>query len=541
MRKLLFAIALLFPMIAFCQITSLNYQGTEDTFNNHRVILDKEGKLLPWYQPSAYAYDQFLHQRWNFIKTQVPNAPGPGSTARFPAYYFFCAYDLEGDILKPSYWMNDIGEKIPNWFESARLYYTYTGDTSVMKIIKDMADYHLKNGVSPSNFSWPYFPFATADAGDSLYRGFTTTERFRLYETQIDHSGDIALAWLNLYLFYNEKKYLDAALKVADLLALKVRPGSLTKSPWPYIVNLQTGESRDEFGTNWMGCYGLLNKLADMNVGNVASYRKACKYVKDFLLQYPLQTGYWVDGHSDNFVNNPSYKSNLSKSNFVLYLFDNADFDSNWKKYVPNLFEWTEKYFIKRSAPGEPGNLWGADIVGEQDSFMYKMDYQTARHAAECARWFAVSGDQKFKDKAFRSLNFVTYCSDSNGRANESPLSKGISNWWSDCYGECPRMFYHVFAAIPEWAPPGENHILYSASILNNVTYAPKSISYNAAEEEGVEYIHVNFKPGIILLNKKPLALKSSKLTEGYSIKHLRNNDYAIQIFRDHKGIVEVK
>ena len=77
------------------------------------------------------------------------------------------------------------------------------------------------------------------------------------------------------------------------------------------------------------------------------------------------------------------------------------------------------------------------------------MDYQTARYGAECARWYAVSGDETYKDKAFRSLNWVTYCNDATGFAFESPVSKGIQSWWSDCYGECPRMFYQAFAAVP--------------------------------------------------------------------------------------------
>ena len=101
----------------------------------------------------------------------------------------------------------------------------------------------------------------------------------------------------------------------------------------------------------------------------------------------------------------------------------------------------------------------------------------------QCARWYAVSGDESYKEKAFRSLNWVTYCNDSTGMAFESPVSKGILSWWSDCYGECPRMFYHAFAAVPEWAPPHENHILYSEGILRDVSYAEKQVKYTATSE----------------------------------------------------------
>lgn len=537
--KKIYCLLLLLPVFVTAQILPRGYTGAEDSFSNHKLVLDPQGKILPWYQPAAFAYDQFLRKRWDFVK-KAPMSPGTGITANYPQYYFYCAYDDLPDTIKANGWMNDIGEKIPNWFESARLYYAYTGDASVMKIVKDLADYHLKNGRSDPSFAWPHFPYATANAGAAVYDGFTEAKKFFQYETQVDHSGDIGFTYLKLYFFYEDDQYLRAATKVADVLAANARKGTLTKSPWPYIVNAKTGVSRDEYGANWMGCYNLLNKLANMKAPNHAAYRKACTYVRDFLLQYPVKTGFWTDGHSDNFVNNPQYKSNMSASNFKLFLFDHPEFDPAWKQHMPELIRWTEEYFIHRSANGEKGTLWGANIVGEQDSFMFKMDYQTARYAAECARWYAVSGDQQYKEKAFRSLNLVTYCSDSNGRANESPLSKGIANWWSDCYGECPMMFYPIFAAIPEWTPPGENHILYAPTVLNKVQYQPDRIIYQATENVGIEYLHLNFKPARVLLNKQSLPIKSEANRNGYTIRRIRNNDYALKIHRNVRGNVAI-
>ena len=123
-----------------------------------------------------------------------------------------------------------------------------------------------------------------------------------------------------------------------------------------------------------------------------------------------MKTGYWTDGHSDTDVKSNTYKSNLSNSNAVLCMFDYPEFNPEWKANIPKMIKWTEDYFVFRKAPEEPATVWGANIVGEQDGFNFKMDYQTARYGAECARWYAVSGDETYKDKAFRSLNWVTYC-----------------------------------------------------------------------------------------------------------------------------------
>jgi len=541
MNRIFLLIILFLPLLVKAQPVSKKYSGNETVFSGHRIVLDSAGKLLPWYSAPGKAYDAFLHSRWNFIKSGIAPAADTGVLSRYPQYYFYCAYFLKGDTLKPDSWMNDVGEKIPNWFESARLYYGYSGDSTPLSIVRKLIDYHMERGIAPASFSWAFIPFANANAGDTVFNGFTSASRFEQYETQVDHSAEIALTWLQLYLSNGEEKYLVAARRVADLLAAKLRTGSKNQSPWPYLVNAKTGRSRSEYGANWTGAYVLFEKMIALKQGDRSRYEKVLRTLKDFLLAFPLKTGYWTDGHSDTYVNSSSYRSNLSASNFKLFLFDHPDFDKNWKKDLPQLLDWTEKYFVDRSAPGETGRLWGAYIVGEQDSFLYKMDYQTARYAAECARWYAVSNDKRFKEKAFRSLNFVTYCGDSSGVANESPLSNGISNWWSDCYGEGPRMFYQAFAGIPEWSPPGENHLLYSTAIISVISYHPSSVQYQSRERNGIEYLHLNFRPASVLINGQALGKSANASGQFFEIRQLRNGDYFLKIYRKRAGLVVVR
>ena len=97
-------------------------------------------------------------------------------------------------------------------------------------------------------------------------------------------------------------------------------------------------------------------------------------------------------------------------------------------------------------------------------------------------------------------------------------------------------MFYHAFAAIPEWAPPGENHILYSAGVLKNVSYQPKKILYTATDTQDIEYIKLTFKPTSITINGVEVPLTETISKPGYTVKKLESGDYAVTINRVKSG-----
>ena len=102
-------------------------------------------------------------------------------------------------------------------------------------------------------------------------------------------------------------------------------------------------------------------------------------------------------------------------------------------------------------------------------------------------------------------------------------------------------MFYHAFAAIHEWAPPGENHILYSEAVLTKVIYGDKKVEYSATYNSGVEYLRLDFKPAEITLNGIKLSKHSDLSQMGYTVRDLSNGDYAVNIRRLQRGIVMVE
>ncbi len=170
--------ALILFVIVLISCTGKPKVMPDTTFCTHKVVLDEQNKIIPWYYTRMkmlmiifFTCDGIL------LKTKFPIHQDPIHRSRYPQYYFYCAFNVRNDSILPDAWMNDIGEKIPNWFENARLYYAYTGDSSVMKIMKDFIDYTLEHGTSSPEFAWPGFPYTTTNAGDTLFRGFSNAGR----------------------------------------------------------------------------------------------------------------------------------------------------------------------------------------------------------------------------------------------------------------------------------------------------------------------------------------------------------------------------
>jgi hypothetical protein len=101
-------------------------------------------------------------------------------------------------------------------------------------------------------------------------------------------------------------------------------------------------------------------------------------------------------------------------------------------------------------------------------------------------------------------------------------------------------MFYHAFAGVPEWAPPGENHILYSEGILRNVQYDKELIKYTATGETGTEYLRLAFKPSRIELNGDMISGSRNLIPGTCILKRLGNGDYSLTIKHKKSGDIVI-
>jgi hypothetical protein len=503
------------------------------TLRYHTEVVDGGNKLLPWYSPNANAWDRYLYQLWQWL----PQAP---TYAGQPMYYLSCGFN-PGTPITYNEWENDWGEKVPNLFEFARLWYAYNGDTAPITIVKGMLDYTLTHGITPANYSWPNMCYGTADSGDASFDGHNVA--WQTNALLVDLAADMGMTFYHAYQFYGTASYRTVALNTADTLASKIVAGSSSASPWPYVVNASSGANLSVYCSNWAGALILFDLLIEAGEPNAAAYTTARSTLKTWMLAYPMQNGNWVSGHSDNPINGTTNLCNTTKSNMALYLLDNPTFDPNLATHLPELLQWTEDEMVAQndyldtynSAP--IGQHLGAHVPCEQTGFMARLGYQTARLGAEYARWYLTSGNATHKDIAYRNLNYNTYMMTTAGQAADGPdVESGY--WWGDCYGEAARMYFHGFAGLPEYAPPAENHILYSSNVLKNVSLAFGNIQYSPANASGIEYLRTTFQPTSVRVGGNAIALRGDVNAEGYVVSSLGGGDYAVTVRRAQTGVV---
>jgi hypothetical protein len=512
-----------------CCIAMLVSANFAQTLGYGTVRVDAQNKLLPRTTPDNLAYDKMLDAAWTNFLGQ------PASYNGKQMYYFYCGF-ANNNQNSTDTWCNDPGEKLPNLYESARLYYAYTGDSRPIDNITAYAEYYRTHGTTPSTYSWPNFPQTGANAGATNFTGFTT--RFNTNDVQTDLAADVAMTYFRIYAYSGNTAFRDAAINAANTLVGKMRTGNATQSPWPYVVNTNTNNIVSQYCSNYFfGAMQLFDDLIDANIGNVSGYSTARTSLKNWLLQYPMQSGNWVDGHSDNNIGNTMNKSHTVATNAALYLLINPSVDPNFVTDIPRLLQWSEDNMMC-TCPG-PANYYGAHVAAEQDCYKNQMGYQTARLAAVYALWYMTSNSAADKDIALRGINYQTYMVDNSGKARDG-ASDGVGWWWGDSYGEATRMMYLVYSAMPELSPAREDHILYSRDVLKAVSYTTGKVKYTATGSSGTEYLRLSFKPSSIALNSSALSLRTDLANEGYTQKDLGGGDYAVSIRRTHSGDVVV-
>jgi len=506
-----------------------------DSIAGHKKILDKTGEVAAWYKPetpgAAFAHVAKLASE--FIKDTPPIDPKTG----LPLYYLSCCFSGPHMIGKEAFAM---GQSPSNWLNNPACifagmvhslvngYMVYSGDASYISVVRKMLDYQIETGTTPADWPWANVPYASADPGETVYRGSIrwVKENMRgegLHGIEPDKVGELGYAYLQFYEVTLDNKYLTAAIQCADALAANVRDvlprGSTTqefsirKSPWPFRVNAQTDIVISDYCSNVIEPIKLFDELLRLKSRINLPEQKELAYNKARTLAWkwlyskagPIVSGIW-SGYFEDIQNDPdlSNRNQVSPMETARYLIRHPELDSNIKKTVPYLLGFVSTAFRTDGLKAIKEQTWCYDPMGSH----------TARYASVCALWYDYTKDPYWKKEAFDFFNVATYMTDENGVVRVGPTWAG--SWFSDGYGDYIRHFLEGLHAVPEWVNDGKDHILGSSSVVQSVQYTPSQIAYKTFDESAVEKLRMETKPKAVTVNGKKIAEQKNPDIEGW-------------------------
>ncbi len=513
----------------------------KDSMASHKTVYGKDGEVLAWYQPQVpgAAYSHVVQLASEFIKSGTPLDSATG----LPMYLVTCCFSGPHLSSEEKFkagrtgedWMHNPATVYAAMVHSLVLgYRVFSGDDAYVKVVKSMLDYQLANGTTPNGWEWPKVPYASSNPFEKEYFGATKSEKEGmrgdgLHGIEPDKIGELGLSYLLFYEVTMDTTYLNAAINCADALAKNIRDvgGDLkyfsnveTKiSPWPFRVNARSGLVIDEYCSNVVEPVRLMDELIRVKKQINLSEEKYNAYLRARNIAWkwlyskngPMKTSIW-NAYFEDIPNDPerSNRNQVSPMETARYILKNPYLDSNMSVNIPALIYWVESVFGTE-------NMYA---IKEQTWCYVPMGSHTARFASICALWYEKTRDETYKEKAYNYFNNATYSTDKNGVVRVGPTWP--SSWFSDGYSDYIRHFLDGIAAVPEWAPEGENHLLRSSSVVQKIVYNNQEINYTCFDNSSKEVLRLTTKPKRILANNVLLKESKDNGAEGWTWQPLK-------------------
>lgn len=504
------------------------------------MVLDGQGLLLSW-MPQSQAYARVSLDAWGYLATARLEDNG------LPAYYTYPEYDVA--TLAPYSWVHNPAGLFAMLTETGLRLYAFTGDGTVLSLVRKVLDYQLANGLTSPDALWAGVPYASSMPGALVYQGADddwacggcgSGDGVGVIEP--DKVGELGYAYLRFHQATAQPQYLAEALACADALAANVRTGDLEHSPWPFRLWASDGTVREEYSANVIGPIRLFDELIRRGWGNTAAYARARDIAWTWMMAYPMVNQNWSGYFEDvPVMSDPSANRNqIIPLTTARYLMEHPELDPQWREHAASLLAFVEEVFGV-DAPPEPGMQWGARTISEQEYVPVKMGSHTARYAATKALWSALAADPAAQDQAFRSFNWATYLSDGKGHTlvvDQTP-DEGALSWFSDGYGDYIRHFLAGMEAVPEWAPPGESHLLGSSSVVAEIIYQSDQLAYRTFDPSGSEVLRLPRTP--VAVQAAGESLPQGEQADGYSVRSLPGGDVVVVVRHSSASVVSVQ
>jgi hypothetical protein len=104
--------------------------------------------------------------------------------------------------------------------------------------------------------------------------------------------------------------------------------------------------------------------------------------------------------------------------------------------------------------------------------------------------------------------------------------------WFSDGYGDYIRHFLVGMAAVPEWAPAKEDHLLRSTSIVRSITYDAAKITYDTFDAAGSEVLRLRARPASVRAGDAELREAADGARDSFRVTPVEGGGVVVRISR---------
>ena len=483
---------------------------------DHTVVLDGQTKLLSWL-PQGNAYGELIHRIWDGLVNAMPTSGG------LPYWYL---YSYMGSTLSPATgWPNAPGGQMGMLADAAIASFPYTGNTALMDTVGAGLAYHLAHGQTPMTGAWQGVPYNEANPGATTYAGgnyssfgWSPGVGDGTGNLEPDKVAELGMGYLWFYMYDPTlTEFRDAAIRCADALAAnRVTATSRQVSPWPFRVRqsdntVPTTAAGERFCGNVAPYIRLFDGLIRLGLGDTAAYQTTRDALWTWATTYPIPNNDWANyfedqGWSTSFGEN---QNQLNPGNLARLLLEQPGLSASSLTWAQEMAAWIETNFA------DPPS-YGALPINEQSWYMHPMGSHTSRFGAVNALLYAATANPTYKEKAFRALNWATYMNRTDGWSLDGyPLPNQI--WFTDGFGDTVRHMAIAMAAVPEWAPAGEDHLLSSTSVVQAVTYGKDQVAYTTFDAAAREVLRLSFVPAGVTAGGVPLPKRTDLAAEGWT------------------------
>jgi hypothetical protein len=517
--------------LALSALSAAGQQYVNSELPWHPLALDAGGKLVAWHgAEGGNGYDEVLHLAWDYMEHKAADDKKTG----LKVYLLNSVFDpATGQGI---YWQHNPASTYGQFVDSLVAWYPYSGDEEAGKVVRTMLDYQLAHGTTPADWDWPGVPFATSCGNDTEYgRCLQDVPREYYGGIETDKVGELGIGYVLFYEFSGDRKYLEAGIRCADALAHHIRPGDETHTPWPFRVEAKSGATidRNEYGGMIVASVRLFDELIRLKQGDISKYAASRKTAWEWLLKYPIRNDRWVGYFEDvpHLPDDANQALPMMTAYYILNQKDPSTVDRQWIGDVGHMIDLVRRHYGR-------GPFFGAWAIDEQGGPPeYTICCSRAGLASDTSRWGAINAlyrerahDGQSGEDAFRSLNYATYFAASDGKVSCCGLDYDYPYWWDDGYGDYIRNFLWGMGAMPELAPAGQDHILRSTSVVNQVEYRKGSIRYKTFDADSTEVIRLSFRPLKVAAGGKELPLEASVDKPGFTLSPLHGTDILLRV-----------